>query len=104
MATAFQTNAFQQTPLAFQIVSGAITWKLAGVTRNQHGAPLAGVTVDVFDDVTEAFLGTAVSDSGGNYVVTLSSSGHNLFAVGYLAGSPDVSGTTLNTLVASSST
>ena len=75
------------------------TYSLTGITRNQRGAPLASVVVDVFDEGTESFLGTATSDSGGNYTVTLTSCSTAVFAVGYLAGSPDVAGTTLNNLV-----
>jgi hypothetical protein len=77
----------------------AFSYSLTGVTRNQRGAPLASVVVDVFDEGTESFLGTATSDSGGNYTVTLTSCSTGVFAVGYLAGSPDVAGTTLNNLV-----
>lgn len=107
MATAFQVNAFQNN--AFQIststsTAAVVNWILAGVTRGTHGQPLGSVSVLVFDTTTDSLLGSGTSDSGGNYNITLSSSGHNLFAVGYLAGSPDLAGTTVNTLVASSST
>lgn len=74
------------------------TWTLSGVTRNLRGQPLGLVTVDIFDTATNTIQGTTVSDGGGNYTVTLNT-GANCFAVGYLAGSPDVAGTTLNTLV-----
>lgn len=107
MATAFQINAFQNN--AFQIstsTSTAVTvnWILAGVTRGLRGQPLGGCSVLVFDTTTDGLLGSGTSDSGGNYNITLSSSGNNLFAVAYLAGSPDLAGTTVNTLVATSST
>jgi len=75
------------------------TYTLSGVTRDARGATLASVTVDVFDEASESFLGTSVSDSGGNYSVTLSASSTGVFAVGYLVGSPDRAGTTLNNLV-----
>jgi hypothetical protein len=102
MATAFQPNAFQNN--AFQIVSSTVNWILAGVTRGLHGQPLGLCNVFVYDSVTDGFMGSGTSDASGNYTVTLSSSGNNLFAVAYLAGTPDLAGTTVNTLVASSST
>ncbi len=80
------------------------TYTLSGVTRNAHGATLASVTVDVFDEASETFLGTSVSDSGGNYSVTLSASSTGVFAVGYLSGTPDVAGTTLNNLIPDATT
>ena len=73
-------------------------YTLSGVTRNFRGTPLGSVTVDVFDEATETFLGTSTSDSGGNYTVTLTASSTAVFAVGYLVGHPDLSGTTRNDL------
>lgn len=75
------------------------TYSLSGTTRNLRGAVLPSVDVLVFDTATEDFLGTATSDASGAYTVTLSASSTAVFAVGYLAGSPDVAGTTLNNLV-----
>lgn len=113
MATSFQVNAFQHN--SFQILStststsSVVNWILAGVTRGVHGQPLGGCSVLIFDTVTDSLLGSGTADSGGNYTITLSSSGDNLFAVAYLAKatsglSYDLAGTTVNTLVASSST
>ncbi len=75
------------------------TYTLSGTTRNSRGTPLPNVVVDVFNEATEAFLGTATSNASGAYTVTLSASSTAVFAVGYLAGSPDVAGTTLNNLI-----
>ncbi len=75
------------------------TYSLSGVTRDYRGSPLGSVVVDVFDEATETYLGTDTSDASGNYSVTLSASSTGVFAVGYLAGSPDRAGTTLNNLV-----
>ena len=78
------------------------TYTLSGVTRNSRGAALPACTVEVFDTATLTSLGSAVSDSDANYVVTLSSNTGACFAVAYLSGSPDVAGTTLNNLVPTS--
>jgi hypothetical protein len=107
MATAFQPNTFQSN--SFQILStststSAVNWILAGITRGVTGQPLGLCNVFVYDSVTDALMGSGAANASGNYTVTLSSSGHNLFAVAYLAGSPDLAGTTVNTLVATSST
>lgn len=75
------------------------TYTLSGVTRNANGAPLPSCNVMVFNTSDEAFLGESTSDGSGAYSVTLSSSTSACFAVAYLTGSPDVAGTTLNTLV-----
>lgn len=74
-------------------------YTLTGVTRDSRGRPLGNVVVEVYDTGNESFLGDTTADSDGNYTVTLSSSTSACFAVGYLAGSPDVAGTTLNNLV-----
>lgn len=74
------------------------SFSLSGVTRNLRGQPLGGVTVDIFDTATNTFQGTSVSDGSGGYTVIIGT-GSNCYAVGYLTGSPDVAGTTLNTLV-----
>jgi hypothetical protein len=75
------------------------TYTLSGVTRDATGNPLPSVVVEVYDTASNAYLGTATSDGVGAYTATLSSSTSACFAVGYLVGSPDVAGTTLNNLV-----
>jgi len=73
---------------------------ITGVTRNSAGAALGGVTVDMFVSATDMFVTTTVSDGSGNYSIQVLVSGP-FYLVAYKAGSPDVAGTTVNTLVGS---
>jgi hypothetical protein len=79
--------------------NGTCTYKvITGVTRDNTGAPLGGVTVDAFDTLTDTKKATTISDAFGNYIIYVPTvSPHYL--VGYLAGSPDLAGTTQNILV-----
>ncbi len=71
---------------------------LTGTTKDSSGAALGGCRVDLFDTAAEAFLGTATSDASGNYNVGPASPEKPQFCRAYLAGSPDVAGTTRNDL------
>ena len=71
---------------------------VSGTTKDATGAALGGVTVDLYDAHTKTLVDTVVSDAGGAYVAGTPYS-TAAFANAYLAGSPDVAGTTVNTLV-----
>jgi hypothetical protein len=73
------------------------TFTLAGVTRDVNGTAVGGCTVNIFETATNLFRATVVSDAFGNYSVGVTG-GLAFFAVVYKAGSPDIFGTTLNTL------
>ena len=70
---------------------------ITGVAYAAGGTPLAGATVKLFNTATGALMQTVIADAAGNYVV---SDPNNVacFVVAYMAGSPDVAGTTVNTL------
>ena len=82
---------------------------ISGVTKDSAGSPLGGCTVEVYEalpDATEqnqhgTLRGVTVSDAAGNYSldVTSDETGLKFQAKAYLAGSPDVAGVTVNTLV-----
>jgi hypothetical protein len=79
-------------------------YKIAGVTRDGSRAPLPNCIVNLFytgqvgagQDVLAA---TTRSDASGNYSFLIGPS-LQCYVVAYLPGSPDVSGTTVDTLVA----
>ena len=71
---------------------------IAGVTKDSSGAALGGCTVNLFLTSTNQIVATVISDADGNYSFSVASS-NPYYAVSYKAGSPDVAGTTLNTLV-----
>ena len=77
-----------------------VRYRIFGVTRDSGLNVLAGCTVDVFSTQTNVLVGQMVSDSGGNYSVDVDGgTGQTFYAVAYKPGSPDVAGTTVNTLV-----
>lgn len=71
--------------------------KIIGTTYDSGGTPLANVVVQAFRSIDEKFVGTTTSDLGGYYECpTIFADQHYLVA--YKAGSPDLAGTTVNTL------
>jgi hypothetical protein len=68
-----------------------------GVTRDSTGAPLGGCTVDLFNTAGDVVVDTVVSEPDGYFAVG-DPNGVNCYMVAYLAGAPDVAGTTVNTL------
>jgi hypothetical protein len=81
---------------------GQLWGTIAGVTKDcTHGnVPLANCVVHLFRTSDDVKVATTVSDAGGNYSFSLIEDGNTYYAVAYKAGSPDLAGTTVNTLVA----
>jgi hypothetical protein len=72
---------------------------ITGVTRDSTNAVLAGCTVDLFRTLTDERVAVTVSDQSGNYSFENPGSGP-FYLVAYKAGAPDVAGTTVNTITA----
>jgi hypothetical protein len=70
---------------------------ITGTTKDLNSAVIAGAVVELYETVSEKFVGKTTSDALGNYTIPASPS-VNQFAVGYKVGSPDIAGTTVNTL------
>jgi hypothetical protein len=70
---------------------------VSGLTKDSGGAPLGLCTVDLFNSATDIREQSVISDASGNYSFTVDPTMH-YYCVAYLVGSPDVSGTTVNTL------
>lgn len=83
----------------FPIKYGNARYLISGVTRDVNGNPLGGCTVKLYTTVDDVERYTTVSDGAGNFSFSVPSNGWTWYAVAYLAGSPDVAGTTVNTLV-----
>lgn len=80
---------------------GVPHWVLAGVTKTgTTGVALAACVVDLLDTATDVKKGSVTSDGAGNYSIPVYYLGP-FYAVAYKAGSPDVAGTTVNTLTPS---
>jgi hypothetical protein len=79
--------------------SGTQTAKvIVGQTKDSGGSPLGNCIVQGFLTAGDVYVGEVTSDTGGYYrLPTPYTDAHYLVA--YKAGSPDVAGTTVNTLV-----
>lgn len=73
---------------------------ISGVTKDSSGAVLPNCNVTLYRTSDDQVMGKGVSDANGNYSFSSGSLSEQYYVVAYKAGSPDVSGTTINTLVA----
>lgn len=73
-------------------------YALVGVTRDANGAALGNCMVVVYRTADDTIAARGVSDANGNYRLSVSPLLQH-YVVAYLTGSPDVAGTTVNTLV-----
>lgn len=73
-------------------------WVISGITKDSTSNPLPFCTVQLFNTNDDTYIGQVISDSVGAYAFTLDGNVNPKYAVAYLAGSPDVAGTTVNTL------
>jgi hypothetical protein len=69
-----------------------------GITRDSAGAALAAAKVEGFVTGSDLYVGDVVSDAGGYFQLPTAQGAVNHYLVGYKSGSPDVAGTTVNTL------
>ena len=71
---------------------------ISGITKDSAGTALPSCTVKLFPTDTDTERDEVVSSASGAYEFRSASPGVNHYAVAYRAGSPDVAGTTVNTL------
>jgi len=81
--------------------SGASSrYGVSGITRDIYGSPLGGVTVKIFKTSDDSLISTIVSDANtGAFIVTTPYYPDTHYIVTYKTGSPDVFGTSANTLI-----
>ena len=72
---------------------------ITGTTKDSNGNVLAGCTVKAYITSTDQEIGATVSDGAGFFKVPIGQTSGPYYLVAYKAGSPDVAGTTVNTLV-----
>lgn len=72
---------------------------IRGATLDSAGAPLPACVVKFFRTADDAYLGAVTSDGSGKYTSPPVGLDLQHYAVAYLPGSPDVAGTTKNTLL-----
>jgi hypothetical protein len=80
-------------------VGARINRSLVGVTRDSTGAPLGVCDLDLYMTHADMLAAQATSDASGAFTFWNPGSGP-YYIVAYKAGSPDVAGTTVNTLIA----
>jgi len=76
------------------------SFSISGVTRDSAGSVLANCAVDLFLTAEDTLVASTTSDGSGNFSFTVSGNSQNYFLRAYKPGSPDVAGTSLNTLIA----
>jgi hypothetical protein len=99
-----------ERPLALDIVAGARRRQpttadfqgfrrrvIRGVTKDSAGAALGGCDVHAFRTVDDVEVDQTISDGSGNYEISVYDDRQH-YVVAYKAGSPDVTGATLNTV------
>jgi len=74
------------------------SFTITGVSRDSGGVPLGSCTVDLYLSAEKTLVATTTSDGSGNYSFTVPGNSQNFFVRAYKAGSPDVAGTSVNTL------
>lgn len=79
---------------AFQLFS------ITGQTLDSTSTPLSNCVVEGFQTGSDRYIGDTVSDGSGNYRISTGSNSGTFYLVAYKAGSPDIAGTTVNTLTA----
>lgn len=74
---------------------------ITGITRDSNGSALGACTVKLFRTSTDELVSRVTSDpTTGEYAITTPYYPDGHYMVVYKAGSPDVFGTTVNTLIA----
>lgn len=72
---------------------------ITGTTRDSTGAPLGNCAVELFETQNPSVVrAQTTSDANGLFTVVSTVPPLAFFLVAYLPGSPDVAGTTVNTL------
>jgi hypothetical protein len=71
-----------------------------GVTRDVYGTPIGGCTVKLYRTLTDELVSATISEaSTGAFLASTPYYPETHYLVSYKAGSPDLSGTSVNTLI-----
>ena len=74
-------------------------WVVSGITRDKDGVALGSCTVHLFQTQGDLELAETISDAVGAFSFSLSGNANPCYLVAYLAGSPDVVGSSVTTLI-----
>ena len=76
-----------------------VFYTIAGQTLDSAGNPLGSCVATLFSTSNDLLRDKTISDASGNYNFKSAYRGRQYYVVFYKVGSPDVAGTTVNTLV-----
>jgi hypothetical protein len=74
--------------------------EITGVTKDSAGAALGNCVVQLFRTSDDQIVEETTSDGSGNYRFLTATPQYKHYVVAYKAGAPDVTGATVNTVVA----
>jgi hypothetical protein len=72
---------------------------IGGITKSASGAALPGCAVKLYRTSDDVMVASTVSNASGQYSFSVTSPSTLFYCRAYKTGSPDLAGTTLNTLV-----
>jgi len=81
-----------------QFVTVASNTEIVGVTRTSTGTVLASCSIDLFETGSDLVKASTVSAADGSFTISNPGTGP-FYLVAYKTGSPDVAGTTVNTVM-----
>ena len=76
------------------------SFSISGITRDASGVALGECAVDLFLSAEDTLVAQTVSDGSGNYSFVVNGNSQNYYIRAYKVGSPDMAGTSVNTLLA----
>lgn len=88
-----------QAELGFDDSGGQQQKRITGITRDSTGVALGSCVVQGFVTATEVYVGKVTSDGSGYFELPTPFPSTAHYLVAYRAGSPDIAGTTVNTLI-----
>jgi len=71
---------------------------ISGITKNSSGVALPSCSVALYRTAGDVFIDRVTSDGSGAYSFSTAGPSEAYYVVAYEAGSPDVAGTSVNTL------
>jgi hypothetical protein len=91
-------NRGQIGTVVYRSPGGYANFTISGVTRDKNGTALGTCAVELYITGRDVSIAETVSDASGNFVFNMPGTGP-FYLVAYRAGSPDVAGTTVNTII-----
>jgi hypothetical protein len=79
---------------------GSVQLSIRGVTKDYLNIPRGGCTLHLFRTADDVEVAETTSDNDGSYSFPIAAADahQHYYVVAYLPGTPDISGTTVNTL------